>query len=120
MQAKFGGPMPVTAEACNRCNDTQVLQTGYCCDFIDCHRICNRKGNPDLCNFARDPKDAFREDPTALPLMWDPTGYKEAVDDPKKWKKEPKTIKNAKRYGTFKPAIFLSEQMQKRLENKDE
>lgn len=114
---KHGGPMPVTNEACNACNDAHVAKWGYCCDFINCHETCDRKGNPDLCNLARDPADAHRmNDYEALPLMWDPTAYKQKLEDPKDWKKEPKQIKNAKQYGTFKPAIFHSEMMHKKLE----
>jgi len=110
--AKYGGPMPISRDACNLCNDAVVKEFGYCCPMIDCDHTCNRRGNPDLCNLARNPSDAFKMDPEVLPLMEPP---RTELEDAEKWKKEPPSIKNAKQFGTAKPAIIQAERMNKKL-----
>jgi len=113
--AKYGGPVPITSAACNRCNDVQVATTGYCCPDISCAHTCNRYGNPDMCNLARDPSDAYKNDPETLPLHDVSEKLKEAVENPKKWKKEPKKISNGKRYGSCTPVIQSATSMNTRL-----
>ena len=109
---RYQGPMPIGAPACNQCNDAVVVKFGYCCPMIDCDNTCNRRGNPDLCNLARNPGDAFKMDPEVLPLLEPP---RTELEDADKWKKEPLTIKNAKQFGTVKTAIVQAERMNKKL-----
>lgn len=112
---RHGGPVPITREACNRCNDHQVANTGYCCPDIHCTHTCTRYANPDLCNLARDPRDAYKSDPETLPLFDISQELKQSVEDPKKWRKEPPKIKNGKRYGSCTPVIQSASAMNKRL-----
>lgn len=113
--AKYGKAMPISAEACNKCNDAIIANTGYCCPMIECKKICTRYGNPDLCNFARDPNDAFKNDPEILPLHDISKELKQMAEDPKRWKKEPPKLKNGKRYGSAIPSIQGASAMNKRL-----
>jgi len=113
--AKYGGPVPVSKEVCNRCNDAIVAKIGYCCPIINCANTCTRYSNPDLCNLARDPGDAYKNDPEVLPLYDVSEKLKETVEDPERWKKEPKKISNGKRYGSCTPVIQAASAMNKRL-----
>ena len=36
---KYGGPIPVSKEVCNRCNDAMVDKVGYCCPMINCTHV---------------------------------------------------------------------------------
>ena len=115
--AKYGQPVEITQEACNRCNDAVITKTGYCCDYMSCERTCNRRGNPDLCNYFREPEDAFSMDNTEVPLTWDPDcqdkdKMADKIKNPRRWKREPKSIKDVKKYGRYWPAKFHSERMQ--------
>lgn len=115
---KYGGPVPMTKEACNRCNDLQIQRTGYCCPDIDCARTCTRFGNPDLCNYARETRDAYKNDPETIPLLDVSKKLKERAESPKKWKKAPPPITNGERYGSVTPVIRHAELMHKLLEKK--
>ena len=119
---QYGKPVEITEKACNNCNDAHVLKTGYCCEYISCENTCNRYGNPDLCNFFRDPEDAFEMDSTEQPLVWEPDyADPEKMEHKKrKWKEKPPEIKDVKQYGRFWPAKHGAERMLTKKKPKDQ
>jgi len=111
--------MPISAEACNRCNNVFVAKTGYCCNMIMCRETCFYYGNPDKCNEARDPSDAFKVEDDVVPLIENKDAAERAkrlVENPNDWEDEPISIDNAKQYGTIKPGIVRAVKMNKQLE----